>query len=334
MVMELRAPLTGKVFVTGASGFIGGNLRDALLAGGAEVVSLVRSVSPSSKHGRSVAVDYADLPGLKRLMREERPDYVFHVAGATKGVTYDDFRVANVVPTQNLIEALASEHPAVRRFLFVSSLTAYGPSNLGPPKRESDTPRPVEHYGQSKLEAERVVESYGERVPWTIIRPPTVYGPGEVDVFALFRAAKGGINLFFGNEDKQMSAVYVDDLVQAMVDAAQSERTKSRGYFVTDGVDYRWRDFQKHVLTAVGRRTLRVNLPSFIVSGASVAGELLTAFDKKPRVLNRQKALMGAQQAWLCASDAAREDFGYRPRVDIAEGMRRTYSWYLENKWL
>ncbi|MDB4990426.1 MAG: UDP-glucose 4-epimerase [Myxococcaceae bacterium] len=334
MSMQLRSPIRGKVFVTGASGFVGSNLRAALLAGGADVVSLVRAVSPSSTQGRSAAVDYADLAGLKRLMREERPDYVFHVAAATKGVSYEDFRLANVLPTQNLIEALASEHPSVKRFLFVSSLTAYGPSNLGPPKRESDVPQPIEFYGQSKLEAERVVEGYGERVAWTIIRPPTVYGPAEVDAFALFKAAKNGVSLFFGNEDKQTSAIYVDDLVQAIVDAAQSDRTRGRGYFVTDGVDYTWREFQKHVTAAVGRRTLRVNLPSFLVPAASMAGELLTSIDKKPRLLNRQKAVLDAQQAWLCSADAAREDFGFRADVDIAEGTRRTHRWYVENKWL
>jgi nucleoside-diphosphate-sugar epimerase len=333
MSMQTRAPIRGKVLITGASGFIGGHLRDALIAGGADVISLVRAASPASKH-RVLAVDYADLEQVKALLRSERPDYVFHVAGATKGVTYEDFRLANVVPTHTLIEALASEHPGVKRFLFVSSLTAYGPSNLGPPRRETDTPTPVEYYGQSKLDAERVVESYGTRVPWTIIRPPTVYGPAEVDAFALFKAAKSGVNLFFGNEDKLTSAVYVDDLVQAMIDAAQSERTIGRGYFIDDGVAYTWREFQKHVLAAVGARTLRVNLPSFLVSAASIAGELMTAVDKKPRLMNRQKALMGAQQAWLCSSDAAREDFGFRPTVDIAEGTRRAYRWYVENKWL
>jgi nucleoside-diphosphate-sugar epimerase len=334
MSMQLRSPIAGKALVTGASGFVGGHLRDALLAAGVDVISLLRASSPPSKRGRSVSIDYADLAGLRRVMVQERPDYVFHVAAATKGVTYDDFRLANVVPTLNLLEALATEHPTLKRFLFVSSLTAYGPSNLGPPKRESDAREPVEHYGRSKLEAEQAVESYGERVPWTIIRPPTVYGPAEVDMFNLFRAAKSGINLFFGNQDKRTSAVYVDDLVQAMVDAALSERTRGRGYFVTDGVSYSWGDVQRHIVAAVGKRTFRLNLPAFLVPAAGVAGELLTALDHKPRLINRQKALLDAQQAWLCSSDAARADFGFEPRVGMAEGTRRAYQWYLENKWL
>ena len=66
---------------------------------GADVVSLVRAASPASQRGRSVSIDYADLAGLRRAVADERPDYVFHVAGATKGVTYEDFRAGNVMPT-------------------------------------------------------------------------------------------------------------------------------------------------------------------------------------------------------------------------------------------
>jgi nucleoside-diphosphate-sugar epimerase len=324
----------GKVFVTGASGFIGSHLRDALLARGADVVSLVRAVSPTATKGRSIAIDYRDLEGLTNIVASEQPDYVFHVAGSTKGVTYDDFRLGNVVPTQHLMEAVARAHPSVKRFVHVSSLTAYGPSNLGPPKRESDPREPVEFYGRSKLEAERVVESYGDRVAWTIIRPSAVYGPAEVDMFALFKAAKLGINLFYGNRAKRASAVYVDDLVDALLVSAQSENTRSRGYFICDGVPYTWGEIQGHIAAAVGKRAFELSLPSFLVPMAGVAGELLTAVDKKPRLLNRQKAMLDAQAAWLCTHEAAREDFGYRPRVTMAEGTRRAYAWYVQNRWL
>lgn len=327
-------PLRGKVLLTGASGFIGSRLRDALLAGGADVVALVRAGSPPSRKGRTIAIDYADLGGVTRAIAEERPDYVFHVAGATKGVSYEDFRQANVIPTLNLLEALATVHPSVQRFVYVSSLTAYGPSNLGPAKRECDARAPVEFYGRSKLEAEQAVESYGDRVPWTILRPAAVYGPAEVDMFTLFKAAKLGINLFFGNREKRLSAVYVDDLVDALVTAAQVERTRGRGYLICDGVHYTWGEVQSHIVAAVGRRTLELSLPSFLVPAAGMAGELLTAIDRKPRLLNRQKAIMDAQHAWLCTHEAARADFDYRPAVSMAEGTRRAYAWYVENGWL
>jgi nucleoside-diphosphate-sugar epimerase len=333
MTFQLEKPLAGKVVVTGTSGFIGSNLRDALLRGGADVISLLRPVSAPSRKGRSVGIAYEDLDGLTRLMASEQPDYVFHVAGATKGVTYDDFHSANVVPTANLAEALQRAHPGVKRLLFVSSLTAWGPSNGGPPKRETDPAAPIEHYGRSKLQAEQALAKYSD-LAWTIVRPGGVYGPAEVDMFNLFKAAKSGINLYFGNRDKRMSTVYVDDLLDAMVNAAQADVTRGRGYFISDGEPYTWDEIQTQIVKAVGKRTLQVNLPSFLVGAAGVAGELMTAVDRKPRLLNRQKAMLDAQAAWLCSIEAARQDFGYQPKVSLEQGMRAAYQWYLENKWL
>ena len=331
---ELSRPLAGKVLVTGASGFIGGRLRELLSSHGAEVVALVRPGSPPARAGRAVQVDYRDRAGLRAVIERERPDYVFHVAGATKGVSLDDFRRGNVMPTENLIGAVAEAHPGVRRFLHVSSLTAYGPSNAGPPLTETSPRRPVEHYGQSKLEAERVVEAMGDRLAWTIVRPPTVYGPGEVDLFTLFQSVSRGVSLFFGNRDKRTSAVYVDDLIDGMVTAVQSEQTRGKGYFLCDGVGYTWGEIQAKIVQARGRRTFDVNLPRFLVPAAGLAGELVTAVDKKPRLFNRQKAIMDAQEAWLCSHAAAARDFGYQPRVALAEGIARAYRWYRDNGWL
>lgn len=327
-------PLRGKVVITGASGFIGSNLRDALLAHGADVVSLVRPDSPPAVRGRSAPVRYDNPQSLRDVLARERPDYVFHVAGATKGVSYADYWRGNVQPTQNLLGALLEVHPGLRRFVLVSSLTAYGPSNDGPPLRETDPPRPVEHYGKSKLEAERLLERSGDGLPWTIVRPAGVYGPADVDMFVLFRAAKLGVNLFYGNRDKRASIVYVDDIVDALIRAAQSERSVGKGYFISDGVPYTWGEVTAHIGRAVGRAGVNLNLPSFVVPVAAVLGEVASAIDKKPRLFNRQRVLMDAQQAWLCSADAARADFGFAPRVHMAEGARRAYGWYREQGWL
>src|SRR5262249_20592000 len=147
----------------------------------------------------------------------ERPDYVFHVAGATKGVTYEDFRHANFMPTRNLIEALRDVHPSVKRFVHVSSLSSFGPSAKGRHHHENEPRKPIEYYGQSKLEAEQAVEAIGDAVAWTIVRPGGVYGPGDVDYFELFKSVERGINLFFGNRDRYFSAIYVDDLVRGLL---------------------------------------------------------------------------------------------------------------------
>jgi nucleoside-diphosphate-sugar epimerase len=323
----------GVALVTGASGFVGGRLRDALLDDGYDVVALTRPGSPEPKRGRAAAVDYADPASLERVLTQERPEYVFHVAGATKGVSYEDFRRGNLMPTANLLEATRKAHPNVRRFLHVSSLTAYGPSTPEEPKREHHERKPIEFYGQSKLEAELVLEAAGD-VPWTIIRPPTVYGPGDVDNLELFRLAARGFNLFWGNRERHMSAIYVDDLVRGIREAAAHDAACNKGYFLCDGQPRTWGEYQQHIVAATGKRVLHLNLPELCIDVAAVFGELATKLDKKPRLFNRQKARLGKQVAWTCTHDSARADFGYRPQVEAGEGMGRTFEWYKERGWL
>lgn len=325
--------LEGKVLLTGASGFIGSRLRDRLLADGADVVAIRRAASPAPKRGRSVAVEYDDVDGLARVMADEKPDYVLHVAGVTKGVNYADFRGGNVMPTENLVRAARTSHPGLRRFVLVSSLAAYGPSSPTQPVAETDPKRPVEFYGRSKMEAESVLE-VDRTLPWTIIRPSGVYGPGDVDFFELYKSASRGVNAYFGNRDRPMSIVYVDDCIDAILAAAKSENTVHKGYFLTDGNVLTWGDYQNEVVRHAGRRVLNLHLPEFIVKVAAHAGEAATKVDGKPRLFNLQKATMSAQEAWTCHGHAAKSDFGFHGRVSMSEGVKRTFAWYRDNKWL
>lgn len=325
--------LDGKVLITGASGFIGGQLRDRLLSAGNDVVAIRRPGSPPSKSGRSVEADYARVADLERVIASERPDYVLHVAGVTKGTSYEDFRSGNVMPTRNLLAAVRREHPETKRFVMVSSAASYGPSATSAPQREENPPRPIEHYGASKLEAERVVEEESADVPWTILRPCAVYGPGDVDHFALFQGAVLGVNLFYGNRDRLMSWIYVDDCVRGILEAAAHVNGVRKGYFLTNDTQLTWDEFQTEIAVAVGRRVRTLDLPAQLMWASAFAGEIATRIDKKPRLMNLQKAKLGVQEAWTCSGDAARRDLGFSAEVSLAEGIRRTHQWYADNGW-
>jgi nucleoside-diphosphate-sugar epimerase len=330
-----KATRQGVSVITGASGFIGGRVRDALLDEGWDVVALTRKGSPPVKRGRSVEIDYADSAGLARVFAEERPELVFHVAGATKGVHYADFQRANVMPTRSIASALRDAHEHVGRLLFVSSLTAYGPSTPETPMVETAERKPVEHYGRSKLEAEQMLEQeFGGAFPWTIIRPPGVYGPHDVDYFELFSLATRRLNLFFGNRNAWASMVHVDDLVRATLAAARSGATVGKGYFICDGTPRTWGTLQAEIVAATGKRALDIDLTHASVAVGAFFGELLTRLDGKPRLFNRQKAILGKQLAWTCRHDAARADFGYQPKIGLREGVAQTLEWYRTAGWL
>lgn len=323
-----------KALVTGASGFIGGHVRDALLARGADVLAIRRRGSPPAKKGRSVEAEYDDRATLDRIVAEEKPDYVFHVAGATKGVRYEDFRRGNVMPTENLAAAVRAHHPGLDRFVFVSSLSVYGPSSRARPVVETDVPRPIEHYGTSKLEAEHALIAHGDAFAWSIVRPAAVYGPADVDSFELFKLAARGLNVFYGNRDKIGSWVYVDDLVAAILLAATHPAARGEGYLVDDGAPLSWGRLQGYVFEAFGKKPTTIMLPGALVSVAAVFGEIATSIDKKPRLFNRQKAIMGAQEAWTCDASKIRRELGWAPTVAFDEGARRALAWYREHGWL
>ena len=248
--------------------------------------------------------------------------------------TYKNFQDANVMPTENLLAATEKAHPGLKRFVFVSSLASYGPSPVGKPLDESSPRRPVEFYGKSKLEAEEAVERRAGKVAYTIVRPSGVYGPGDVDYFNLFREAAKGRNLFFGNRDKWASVIYVDDLVELILLAATAKAAEGKGYFGSDEAPITWGDFQSHIVEATGKRPLTLNLPGLTVDVAAFFGELVTKVDGKPRLFNKQKAIMAAQQAWTCTSAAAKNDLGFEPKVLPREGCVRALGWYRDQKWM
>lgn len=316
--------------ITGASGFIGRRLRDQLLRQGWDVVAIRRPVSKAPKEGRSVVLEYADRAGLTALFQEERPALVLHVAGATKGVSREDFWGGNVTPTAQLVGALRDAQHQPERFLLVSSLAAYGPSGERP-LTESDPKNPIELYGESKREAEVVVEQSG--LPFTIIRPSGVYGPGDVDFLELFRWANRKLNVFPANRQQRVSVVYVDDLVDATLAAALHPNTIGRGYFICDGEPVSFEHFQRQIAVMLEKRAWELDVPGPLVDLAAFGGELLSKVDGKPRLFNRQKRKLGKAN-FVCTHQAAKSDFGYTPKVPLAEGLLRTRDWYRQEGWL
>ena len=201
-----------KVLVTGASGFVGSHLVEELISKKYKVRVLLRKQSNAKNiEGLNVERVYADYNNIKSLCKAiDGISIIYHVAGVTKACKKSDYFEGNARSTKNLLEAAASLKTKPKRFLLVSSLAAAGPAiDLHHPKSENDLCKPIETYGRSKLSAELLALNYIDRIPVTIVRPPTVYGSRDVDCFELFNQADKHINLFFGNSKKYISIIHV-----------------------------------------------------------------------------------------------------------------------------
>ena len=324
--------------VTGSSGFIGSHLVEALLERGGTVRALIRPESRSGTRDPRVSYHVADLLD-DRSLRESAvwtgATHVFHAAGVTKARTLAEFRDGNVVPTANILAALAARGSRLQRFLLVSSQAAAGPApEENHPVREDDAPHPVEAYGRSKLEAEQATLRFADTLPVTIVRPSAVYGPRDVDFLSIFKQATSRVAVFAAPADQLMTIVHVRDLVSAMIRAIEQPRARGRTYFVGSETPVSWRKLYSMIAELASTSSRAVQLPPALLRVAGHAGDAFSRTTGKATLLNSNKMALAVPKWWLCDSTRAREELAWRPEIDLQDGLRDTYLWYRQAGWL
>jgi len=327
-----------KVLVTGASGFLGSHVAEQLVGKGHDVVALVRRSSdtkfletlPRVTLARGAVEDAASVRAAMKGI-----EGVVHSAGLVKARNEQEFFEVNVGGTKNLLEAAIAEGPSLKRFVFVSSLAAVGPSDDGQPVLGDREPRPVTHYGRSKLEGERAVIAEKDRLPVVVIRPPMIYGPRDNESFAFFQSVSRRFLPYLGDGKNTLSVIYATDAANACVRALEAEIPSGRRYFVDDGKVYVWRDMLEDIERALGARALvRFSVPFSLLRGAALASEKLGQITGKAVMLTRDKVNELTAPHWVCDSSDAQRELGWSPEVTWPEGTRRAVAWYRENGWL
>lgn len=293
-----------RAFVTGGSGFIGSHLVELLVANDYQVTCTVRQTGNlrwlkpllAGKHPpiQLVTADLSNpdspMPSLQGI------DLVFHLAGLTKAFNADEYDRENAEATRRLIKACVEENGGKTRFLYCSSLAACGRSQDGKPLSEDAQSRPLTDYGKSKLKGELIAREYANRLPVTIIRPPAVYGPRDKHNFLFFQCIRKGVLPLIGNQEWQLSLVYVKDLVRGMHAAAISERTVGETYFLSDGVVHPWWEVAQAIAQSLDKRPVRLRIPVFLLDVVSIFTEAVARIAGKPATLNRQKMIDLKQQ--------------------------------------
>lgn len=326
----------GKCIVTGANGFIGSRLCKRLLDNGFEATALVRRTSNLRLiEGLNLRLEYGDLSDVLSLRSAvQGMEYIFHVGGLTKTGKNEDFFRVNHRGTVNLLDAVAGAGGELKRFIYVSSQAAAGPGNDFEPVDESRPPAPVTTYGRSKLEGENEVMGRSDQLPVTIIRPTSVYGPGDTEILSFFKAAGMGIRPYFGDGKAVISLAYVDDLVTGIIQSALSDKAVGNIYFLSDGDIYQWDDIVQTLMKTLGRKGAKFFIPVglFLFAG-SVNEQFGRAMGKRP-MFTREKAYEITRKNWACSCQKAIQDFDYSPEIKFPEGARITAKWYKDNGWL
>jgi nucleoside-diphosphate-sugar epimerase len=324
-----------KALVTGANGFIGSHLVDYLLARGYEVHCLVRTTSNLKWiHDLKVTFHYGDCTEKSSLYEAVRgQDYIYHLAGKIKASDWDNYYQANTVGTKNLIDVCAEINPDLKRFVFVSSISASGPSVRGVKKTESDPCNPISDYGRTKRLGEQAVMEHGEKPAWVIIRPANILGPREHDMISVFKLLKKRIKPLIGNGDIQTSICFVQDLVKGIEQAALSGKTIHKTYFITDGSLYSWRQILDAVLQELGKRRLVIPIPHALIMILAGLSEIFARVRGSENLFTRQNILQLRHNYALYDSCRAFEDFGFKPSMSLETGIRSIVQWCREKEW-
>ena len=320
------------VFVTGGTGFVGAHLVRALQERGDHVSCLVRRPELAQRLGwRDVRLVRGDLDDTSALLQGcEGAELVFHVAGKIVARNALEFMATNRDGTANVLEA-AQEH-GVTRFVLVSSLAAAGPTSPGHPIDETRPPAPVTDYGRSKLAAEVLVKAMP--FPWTIVRPPVVYGEWDRGTLKVFQLARGPLAPVFGDGSQELSMIHAADLARGLVAAGTSPAAQGRVYFATHPTPTTSRGLLLACARTLGTSPHIVPLPPLLARGLLWTVGSLAHLAGRATFLSADKANEYLAPAWTCRGDALTRDTGWRAEIDLEPGLARTAAWYREVGWL
>ncbi len=316
------------ILVTGGTGFIGSHLLDKLSALGEPARCLLRRKARPRRLPAGIEAVYGDLIGGEGVEEAVRgADTVIHLAGVTKALAARDYYAGNVRATETLLRALAGR---AIRLVHVSTLAAIGPSRDGTPVDEDSPPRPLTHYGKSKLEAERVVRALAPDA--VIVRPPVVYGPRDTDVFQLLRSISNGWVLEIGGGERWFSAIYVGDLVEGLLAATRG--TPGRAYFLAHPQPVSWSELGAAAARIMARRPRVVRVPPLVAYAVGLGAEAWSHITGKPGIISREKVAEARCRWWTCDTRRAAAELGFEARTPLDAGLAQTLAWYKEAAWL
>lgn len=319
-----------RLFITGASGFVGHHIAARFRAEGWEVTALAR---PSSKvlalRELGVAVHVGDLlSGVSYARALEGSDLVVHCAGAIKARNLDEFMNVNARSAGEVTHVAAEL--GVPRLVLISSIAARGPML---PDKEPFAP--VSMYGRSKREGERLVRANAGKMEVTVVRPPPVYGTRDHGMLDVFKFARSRFFPLFGLGEGRTAIVHGRDLAAAVLSLAVCGGKMPPGpFYPEDGSNLSWRDLAVAFEEALSRRIVKMPVPPFLFWAAAGIASAWGRAAGRPVLFSLDKVREMACPSWECSHRPLRHATGWQPKVQLVDGLRETFMWYVKAGWL
>lgn len=323
-----------KVFITGATGFIGSHLAEEALRRGWKVVTLVRNPERLKWiKGLDVEIVKGDLFNIPEIPPDI--DVVFNVSGVTKEIKRGEFMETNCYGVRSLLEALIISLPNLKCFIHVSSLAAVGPTSLNEPAKEDMVPKPVSKYGKSKLCGEIEALSFTERVKVIIVRPPIIYGPRDKDLLPIYSLIKRGIGFYLGKRERYFSLCYVKDLVKVICEIPFLNLKSGEIINIAHPEILSWSELMDKIYQNLKpKRYIKIRIPTPFVYPIAIFADFFNKISKKgfPFTLDKFREMKAFH--WICDTtkilNLLPEGFQY----DFDKGIKETIEWCRNNKLL
>lgn len=324
-----------RALVTGASGFLGGNLVPRLLEEGEQVRVLVRSATkaaPLAALGAEVAVgEVTDRAVLSAAL--DGVEVIYHLAGRLflPGVPTAEYYHTHVEGTRVLLECC--EKQPVKRLVHCSTTGVLGTTGNRPADEETP-PAPTNVYEATKWQAEQLVRAGIERgLPAAIVRPGLVYGPGDLHLLGFFRSIRRGLFRPIGAQPVWLHPIYVDDLVEAMWRCGQNPRATGECFHIAGREPVTIAALAATIASALGVDPPRGTIPMPAARALAVTGDLLPAGLKTLAPLTRSR-LEFLTNSRVYTVHKAERLLGFLAQTDLPAGIARTADWYRSQHYL
>ncbi len=327
------------ILLTGATGFIGSHLVEQLAKKDMRILALVRKKSDTRVLKKlnielfEAALDDENqlIQVFDRLSNQNiQLDFVVHCAAITKGRNLEEFMHINREGTERLVSLIKKHQHPLQKFIFLSSLAASGPTLLNESISIKDK-SPITDYGRSKLAAELSLEQSG--LPYLIFRPTAVYGPGEKDIFSVFKIISQGLNPLIGKHEQQLTFIYVKDLVSLIIQGLHSQVT-DKTFFASDGKVYSKQALGNFIRQSLRKKALTIKIPLWLVRIIAYGSQTVYSFRNRLSPLNLEKFKELKAQSWVCEVEPTFRAFDFQPEYDLQKGVKETSDWYVEEGWI